>query len=100
MAKKPDMQDLEAAWVYHELGRCYLETGKTEKAKEYGDKSYEYAQSADDEVWQLHSSVLIAQSQGVCACTVQSFTIFYPASQRLHISDNTSCLLTLYVDQV
>lgn len=61
------MQDLEAAWVYHELGRCYLETGKTEKAKEYGDKSYEYAQSADDEVWQLHSSVLIAQSQGVFA---------------------------------
>lgn len=60
------MQDLEAAWVYHELGRCYLETNKVERAREYGEKSYSHAQNADDEVWQLHSSVLIAQAQGVC----------------------------------
>ena len=62
------MQDLEAAWVYHELGRCYLETDKIEKARDYGEKSYSYAESANDEVWQLHSSVLIAQAQGVCGC--------------------------------
>lgn len=60
------MPDLEAAWLYHELGSCYLAINKVEKAKEYGEKSYSHAQNADDEVWQLHSSVLIAQSQGLC----------------------------------
>lgn len=60
------MQDLEAAWNYHELGRCYLEISRVEKALEYGKESYRHAQNAEDEVWQLHSSVLIAQAQGVC----------------------------------
>lgn len=79
------MQDLEAAWVYHELGRCYLETNKTEKAKEYGEKSYERAQAADDEVWQLHSSVLLAQSQGVWHFQALSLI-------TCHESNNLSCL--------
>jgi len=65
VAKKTDMQDLESAWIYHELGRCYLETDNVTKAKEYGEKSYGFAQSVNDEVWQLNSSVLIAQSQGL-----------------------------------
>ena len=66
------MQDLEAAWVYHELGRCYLETDNIVKAREYGEKSYDHAQNADDEVWQLHSSVLIAQAQGVSSVVTNS----------------------------
>lgn len=74
------MQDLEAAWVYHELGRCYLESGNTRRALDYGERSYSHAQTADDEVWQLHSSVLIAQAQGVC-----------PATTRAHLT--SSCVL-------
>lgn len=66
MQNKPDLQDTEAAWLCHELGRCYFANGQIDKSLDYGEQSYEHAQTADDEVWQLHSSVLIAQSQGVC----------------------------------
>jgi len=34
------------------------------EANEYGEKSLEAATEADDELWQLNASVLIAQSHG------------------------------------
>ncbi|XP_077997219.1 outer dynein arm-docking complex subunit 4-like isoform X2 [Glandiceps talaboti] len=53
---------LESTWLYHEIGRCYLELGKFDEALEYGEKSKSAAEEADDQVWQLNASVLIAQS--------------------------------------
>ncbi|XP_052813789.1 outer dynein arm-docking complex subunit 4-like isoform X4 [Mya arenaria] len=58
-AKSP----LESTWLYHEIGRCYLELGKYHDARDYGEKSLVAAQEADDEGWQLHASVLVAQSE-------------------------------------
>ena len=55
---------LESTWLYHEIGRCHLELGHFSDAKEFGDKSLEAAQEADDDVWQLNASVLVAQSLG------------------------------------
>ena len=55
---------LESTWLYHEIGRCHLEMGKHEQAKEFGEKSLKAAEEADDDVWQLNASVLIAQSEG------------------------------------
>jgi len=55
---------LESAWLYHEIGRCYLETGRFENAREYGEKSLESAGEANDDVWRLNASVLVAQSKG------------------------------------
>ena len=55
---------LESTWLYHEIGRCHLEMGKYDQAQEYGEKSLKAAQEADDGVWQLNASVLVAQSQG------------------------------------
>lgn len=57
---------LESTWLYHEIGRCYLETGRFEVAKEYGLKATEAAQEADDDEWRLHSGVLVSQALGWC----------------------------------
>ncbi|XP_060553244.1 outer dynein arm-docking complex subunit 4-like isoform X4 [Ruditapes philippinarum] len=54
---------LESTWLYHEIGRCYLELGKYSDARDYGEKSLMAAREADDAGWQLHASVLIAQSE-------------------------------------
>ena len=56
---------LESTWLYHEIGRCYLEVGEHQKAMDYGEKSLAAAQEAEDEVWQLNACVLVAQSQGI-----------------------------------
>lgn len=55
---------LESTWLYHEIGRCFLELGKFEQAREYGEKSLTAAEDAEDPGWQLHASVMIAQAHG------------------------------------
>ena len=55
--------DMEKAWLYHEIGRCHLEIGDYEIARDYGKKSLECSKKINDEVWQLNATVLIAQSE-------------------------------------
>ncbi|KAJ8307020.1 hypothetical protein KUTeg_015104 [Tegillarca granosa] len=59
MSKSP----LESTWLYHEIGRCYLELSKYETAKDYGEKSQNAAEEAEDLMWQLQATVLVAQSE-------------------------------------
>jgi len=54
---------LESTWLYHEIGRCYLELNDCEKAMDNGKTSLDEATKANDEVWKLNASVLIAQAQ-------------------------------------
>jgi hypothetical protein len=60
MSKTP----IETTWLCHEIGRCYLELDNAEKARDYGERSLAAAELADDRMWQLHASVLIAQAEG------------------------------------
>ena len=55
---------LESTWLYHEIGRCHLELGHYSQARDYGERSLDAAKSADDDVWNLNATVLIAQCQG------------------------------------
>ncbi|KAM5134981.1 outer dynein arm-docking complex subunit 4 isoform 2-T2 [Mantella aurantiaca] len=55
--------NLEKTWLFHEIGRCYLELELLEDARNYGMKSQEEAEEAGDEEWQLNASVLLAQAQ-------------------------------------
>ena len=55
---------LESTWLYHEIGRCQLELGNYNDAKEYGEKSLTAAKEAEEDVWTLNATVLVAQSQG------------------------------------
>ncbi|XP_064256137.1 outer dynein arm-docking complex subunit 4 isoform X2 [Passer domesticus] len=54
---------LEKAWLFHEIGRCYLELDKAEVAQDYGQKSLQSAEEEGDVEWQLHATVLVAQAQ-------------------------------------
>ena len=56
---------LEATWLYHEMGRCYLEMNRFNKAKDCGDKSLKSARETDDKPWQLNANVLLAQTEGM-----------------------------------
>ncbi|XP_068923792.1 outer dynein arm-docking complex subunit 4 isoform X1 [Petaurus breviceps papuanus] len=54
---------LEKTWLFHEIGRCYLELNQPWEAQEYGEKSQACAEEEGDVEWQLNASVLVAQAQ-------------------------------------
>lgn len=54
---------LERAWLFHEIGRCYLELKRFTKARDYGIHSLSAANDIGDEKWQLNASVLVAQAE-------------------------------------
>lgn len=55
---------LEKTWLFHEMGRCQYELENFQRAKELGEKSVKEAVAAEDIMWQLNSTVLIAQANG------------------------------------
>ncbi|XP_009281479.1 PREDICTED: tetratricopeptide repeat protein 25 [Aptenodytes forsteri] len=54
---------LEKTWLFHEIGRCYLELNEAGAAQNYGRKSLQSADEEGDAEWQLHATVLVAQAQ-------------------------------------
>lgn len=58
---------LEKTWLFHEIGRCYLELDQAWEAQSYGEKSQQCAEEEGDMEWQLNASVLVAQAQGTDA---------------------------------
>ncbi|TKC49346.1 hypothetical protein EI555_016887 [Monodon monoceros] len=54
---------LEKTWLFHEIGRCYLELDQAWQAQNYGEKSQQWAEEEGDIEWQLNASVLVAQAQ-------------------------------------
>ncbi|OXB70876.1 UNVERIFIED_CONTAM: hypothetical protein H355_011595 [Colinus virginianus] len=54
---------VEKTWLFHEIGRCYLELGRAEEAQDYGERSLQCALEDRDAEWQLHAGVLVAQAQ-------------------------------------
>ena len=71
-AKSP----LESTWLHHEIGRCHLELGNFSKALSFGEESLEAAHRADDDVWVLNATVLVAQAEGM-------FTSFYFSGKHM-----------------
>ncbi|KAM6450237.1 outer dynein arm-docking complex subunit 4 isoform 2-T2 [Liasis olivaceus] len=55
--------NLEKTWLFHEIGRCYLELNKAAEARDYGEKSLQCAEEEGDIEWQLNGGVLVAQAQ-------------------------------------
>ncbi|XP_054849425.1 outer dynein arm-docking complex subunit 4-like isoform X2 [Eublepharis macularius] len=54
--------NLEKTWLFHEIGRCYLEINKAAEARDYGEKSLACAEDEGDVEWQLNAGVLVAQA--------------------------------------
>lgn len=53
----------ETTWLYHELGRCRMELQDYPTARDLGEKSLTAAREAQDQMWQLNASVLVAQAE-------------------------------------
>jgi hypothetical protein len=68
---------LEKTWLFHEIGRCYLELDQAWEAQNYGEKSQQYAEEEGDIEWQLNASVLVSQAQGTDS---EMCTLSFPAS--------------------
>lgn len=58
-------EPLELAWLYHELGRCNLALEQFQAALDAGTSAKTNADAAGDAEWQLNSTLLIAQANGV-----------------------------------
>ena len=64
---------LEKAWLNYEIGHCYFEDGQLERAREYGEMALESAREADDHLWQLNTTVLLAQILGWFSFNLEDF---------------------------
>ncbi|KAI8924809.1 hypothetical protein BC831DRAFT_463705 [Entophlyctis helioformis] len=53
---------IERAWLYHDLGRCFLEIKQFERAAEFGEHSILLADALKDRRWGLNARVLVAQA--------------------------------------
>uniref|UniRef100_A0A3Q3XKD6 Outer dynein arm-docking complex subunit 4 n=1 Tax=Mola mola TaxID=94237 RepID=A0A3Q3XKD6_MOLML len=54
---------LEKAWLFHEIGLCYLALGCYDNARDYGVRSVAAADEIADGKWQINANVLVAQSE-------------------------------------
>ncbi|KAM4691884.1 outer dynein arm-docking complex subunit 4 [Rhinophrynus dorsalis] len=79
---------LEKTWLFHEIGRCYLELDQTAEAKDYGVKSQQAAEEADDSEWQLNASVLVAQAEVRLKDYQSAVTNFEKALERARLLHN------------
>ncbi|KAJ3127307.1 eukaryotic translation initiation factor 3 subunit A [Nowakowskiella sp. JEL0407] len=52
---------IEKAWLYHDIGRCYLELDDLDVSSEYGEKCLKAAKDAGDDKWRLRGFVLLGQ---------------------------------------
>lgn len=56
---------IERAWLYHDLGRCYLELKNDDRALDLGLRSASIADDLKDRRWGMNARLLIAQAQGI-----------------------------------
>lgn len=52
---------IEKSWLFHDIGRCYLELCQFEKALDYGQRSSSIADDLKDQRWGMNARLLIAQ---------------------------------------
>ncbi|XP_076284222.1 uncharacterized protein LOC143210868 isoform X2 [Lasioglossum baleicum] len=55
-------EPIPLAWIRHEIGRCYLETGKYLRSLEMASKCIEVAEEVNATKWLLHGKLLLGQS--------------------------------------
>lgn len=56
------LMSLEKTWLYHEIGRCYMELGEYDQSLDYGRMSLSVAEEMNETDWKMNASLLCAQS--------------------------------------
>ncbi|XP_014615600.1 PREDICTED: tetratricopeptide repeat protein 25-like, partial [Polistes canadensis] len=62
LSKNLNLEPVISAWINHEIGRCYLETGQFMKAFNTGTRTLEIAEDIVSNKWILHGKLLRAQA--------------------------------------
>ncbi|KAJ3364379.1 Tetratricopeptide repeat protein 25 [Allomyces javanicus] len=61
LALDTPQSDVEKAWLYHDVARCYIEQGNDAKAKLNAQSAAQYAMQSKDPRWILNTQVLLGQ---------------------------------------
>nr|XP_033331142.1 tetratricopeptide repeat protein 25-like [Megalopta genalis] len=88
-------EPIPLAWIRHEIGRCYLETGKYRLALGMSLKCLEVAEEVNSAKWLLHGKLLLGQA-------LAKLGSFAEASRALHLAakiteDEGDTLLQSYI---
>uniref|UniRef100_A0A667XPV5 Outer dynein arm-docking complex subunit 4 n=1 Tax=Myripristis murdjan TaxID=586833 RepID=A0A667XPV5_9TELE len=83
---------LEKTWLFHEIGRCYLELKRHTEALDYGYRSLAAADEIADEKWQLNACVLVAQSELELGNFKSSVSHFERALDRATLLQDSSSM--------
>ncbi|KAJ6660662.1 hypothetical protein lerEdw1_017659 [Lerista edwardsae] len=93
--------NLEKTWLFHEIGRCYLELGRAAEARDYGERSLQCAEEEGDIEWQLNAGVLVAQAQVKLEDFHSAVTYFEKAlekAKRIH-NDTAQQAIIIALDE-
>ncbi|KOX75304.1 Tetratricopeptide repeat protein 25 [Melipona quadrifasciata] len=90
------------AWIRHEIGRCYLETGRYEKAAEMGFDCVDAATKANSSKWTLNGRLLLGQSLAKLGRFVESLEELQIAAKITEEEGDTPMLsyIRRLIDQV
>ncbi|KAF3426393.1 hypothetical protein E2986_07160 [Frieseomelitta varia] len=90
------------AWIRHEIGRCYLETGKYERAVKMGTDCVDAATKANSSKWTLNGKLLLGQSLAKLGRFVESLEELQIAAKITEEEGDTPMLsyIRRLIDQV
>ncbi|CAD1473773.1 unnamed protein product [Heterotrigona itama] len=93
---------IPVAWIRHEIGRCYLETGRYEKAVQMGFDCVDAATKANSSKWTLNGRLLIGQSLAKLGRFVESLEELQIAAKITEEEGDTPMLsyIRRLIDQV
>ena len=57
-------QPLEKAYMYHEIGLCYVAMHKFEMAKYYAEQALDEATKINDKIWTMNARIMLGQIEG------------------------------------
>jgi tetratricopeptide (TPR) repeat protein len=55
---------LERAYLFHEIGLCYVQMNKYDMAKYYANQALEEAAKIDDDIWAMNARIMLGQIEG------------------------------------
>ncbi|XP_059815725.1 outer dynein arm-docking complex subunit 4-like, partial [Hypanus sabinus] len=86
---------LERTWLFHEIGRCYLELKNHEGARDYGLKSLASAEKAGDQEWKMNSNVLVAQAEFKLGNLHKALTFFEKALEKASLLNDDAAQVAI-----
>ncbi|KAJ3601612.1 hypothetical protein NHX12_032580 [Muraenolepis orangiensis] len=95
--KVPLVRDsVEKAWLFYEIGRCYLELKRHAEAREYGCLSLDAADEIQDDKWLLNASILVAQADLHLGDFQSSTSHFEKALKRAKVLKDDSAVEAIH----